>query len=150
MEQEEYRLKRKAQIDETFMHIAEDIASLSHCTRAKVGALIVADKNILAYGYNGTPTGFDNTAEDEIDGKLVTKPETLHAESNAIAKIAKSHLSSEGSTMYVTLSPCFECSKLIIQSGIKRIVYKTEYRETAGLKFLEKCGVLVEKLNTQS
>lgn len=129
------------------MHIAEDVASLSHCTRAKVGAVMVADKNILAYGYNGTPTGFDNVAEIEVDGKLVTKPETLHAESNAIAKIAKSPLSSEGATMYVTLSPCFDCSKLIIQAGIKRLVYKEAYRDTSGLELLQKCGVSVNKLN---
>lgn len=127
------------------MHMAEDIASLSHARRAKVGAILVAGSNILAYGFNGTPTGFDNNAEDEIDGKLVTKPETMHAESNAIAKVAKSTQSSDGSTMYITLSPCFECSKLMIQAGIKRVVYMEEYRDTSGLDLLRKCGVIVEQ-----
>lgn len=142
-----YRTRRNLQIDQVFLQVATDISSLSHAVRAKVGAIIVGkDNNIQAYGYNGTPTGFDNQAEIEVEEKLVTKPETLHAESNAIAKIAKSPVSCEGSTLYVTMSPCFECSKLIIQSGIKRVVYEIPYRETSGIDLLKKCNVKVEHI----
>lgn len=135
--EEQYREKRKNQIDLTFLRMAKNISELSHCTRAKVGALIVnSDKNIIGYGFNGTPTGFDNTAEILVNGILVTKPETMHAESNAIAKIAKSTFSSDGSTMYITLSPCYDCAKLIIQSGIKRVVFSEFYRNTESLDLL--------------
>jgi dCMP deaminase len=146
---EEYRLARNKQIDEVFMDVAISLASLSHAKRAKVAALIVSDdKNILSFGYNGTPSGFDNTAEDLLeDGSLITKPETLHSESNAIAKIAKSTNSSDGATMYVTLSPCLECCKLIIQCGIKKVIYLDEYRKIDGLDLLRQCNIEVVKLN---
>lgn len=144
---EKYRNERNKQVDDVFMGVAKTIAELSHCKRAKVGCIIVGqDKNIMAYGFNGTPSGFDNEAEYEIDGALVTKPETLHSESNAIAKIAKSTLSSDGATIYVTMSPCFECSKLIIQAGIKKVIYLEKYRDTKGIDLLEKCGIEIKQL----
>lgn len=145
--EEKYRNERNKQVDDVFMNVAKDISLLSRCKRAKVGCVIVGkDKNIMAYGFNGTPSGFDNEAEFEVDGKLVTKPETLHSESNAIAKIAKSTLSSDGSTIYVTLSPCFECSKLIIQAGIKHVIYLEKYRDTTGIDLLIKCGIKITQL----
>jgi len=147
LEKEKYRNDRNKQVDEVFMNVAKNIAELSHCKRAKVGCIIVGiDKNIMAYGFNGTPSGFDNNAEYELDGSLVTKPETLHSESNAIAKIAKTTLSSDGAMMYVTMSPCFECAKLIIQAGIRKVVYFEKYRDTKGLDLLEKCGIKTEQI----
>ena len=110
----------------------------------QVGALIVKDKMIISDGYNGTPSGFENICEDENG---VTKPYVLHAEANAITKVAKSGNSSEGATLYVTASPCLECSKLIIQSGIKRVVYKDEYRLTDGVDLLRRAGIEVEKID---
>lgn len=145
---EEYRIKRNKQVDDVFMNVAKTIAELSHCKRAKVGCVIVGiDKNIMAYGFNGTPSGFDNVAEYESNGILTTKPETLHSESNAIAKIAKSTSSSDGATIYVTMSPCFECSKLIIQAGIRKVIYLEKYRDIAGIDLLEKCGIEIKQLN---
>lgn len=131
------------------MEIAERLATLSYATRKKVGAIIVKDNNIIATGYNGTPKSFDNNCEYEVQRQFFTKKEVLHAESNAITKCSKSAQSSEGSTLYVTLSPCFECSKLIIQSGIERVFYKEEYRDIQGLSLLKQCGVSVIKLNTE-
>ena len=119
-------------------------AENSYCKRRKVGALIVKDKMIISDGYNGTPSGFENVCEDENG---VTKPYVLHAEANAITKVAKSGNSSEGATLYVTASPCIECSKLIIQSGIKRVVYRDEYRLTDGVDLLRRAGVEVEKVD---
>ena len=116
----------------------------SYCKRRQVGALLVKDKMIISDGYNGTPSGFENICEDENG---VTKPYVLHAEANAITKVAKSGNSSEGATLYVTASPCLECSKLIIQSGIKRVVYKDEYRLTDGIDLLKKAGIEVEKVD---
>jgi dCMP deaminase len=113
---------------------------LSHCKRRQVGALIVKDKTIISDGYNGTPTGFENFCEDD---EGYTKWYVLHAEANAILKLAKSNHSSVGSTLYVTLSPCRECSKLILQSGIKRVVYVTQYKDTSGLDFLSEADVEV-------
>lgn len=113
-------------------------AENSYCQRRKVGALIVKDKMIISDGYNGTPAGFENVCEDE-DG--LTKAYVLHAEANAITKIARSNNNSEGATLYVTTSPCIECSKLIIQAGIKRVVYFNEYRVTDGLDLLRRAGV---------
>ena len=110
----------------------------SHCERRKVGALIVKDKMIISDGYNGTPSGFENTCEDE-DNK--TKTYVLHAEANAITKVAKSNNSSENSTLYVTTSPCLECSKLIIQAGITRVVFKERYRLDEGVKLLERTNI---------
>ena len=111
---------------------------LSYCKRRKVGALIVKDNMIISDGYNGTPTGFENICEDD---EGYTKWYVLHAEANAIAKVSSSTQSTKGATLYITLSPCRECSKLIFQSGIKRVVYNKKYKDTSGLEFLEKAGV---------
>lgn len=119
-------------------------AKNSYCKRRQVGALIVKERMIISDGYNGTPSGFENICEDETGA---TKPYVLHAEANAISKIAKSGNSSEGSTMYVTASPCLECAKLIIQAGIKRVVYKDEYRLTDGIDLLKCAGIEVVKLD---
>ena len=122
------------------MKMARIWAENSYCVRRQVGALIVKDKMIISDGYNGTPSGFENVCEDEM-GK--TKPYVLHAEANAITKIARSNNNSAGSTMYVTASPCIECAKLIIQAGIKRVVYGEKYRLTDGIDLLERAGVEV-------
>lgn len=123
----------------------------SHCGRRQVGALIVKDSTIISDGYNGTPTGYDNCCEqhyimDDGSDSYETKWEVIHAETNAILKCAKNGISCEGGTLYVTLSPCRDCSKLILQAGISRLVYKEVYRDGAGLKFLENAGVAVNKL----
>ncbi len=123
--------------------MAEIWAKNSYCKRRQVGALLVKDNMIISDGYNGTPSGFENICEENG----VTKPYVLHAEANAISKVAKSGNSSAGATLYVTASPCIECSKLIIQSGIKRVVYKDEYRLTDGVDLLRKAGVEVEKVD---
>lgn len=117
-------------------------AENSYCARRKVGALIVKDRMIISDGYNGTPSGFENVCEDENG---VTKPYVLHAEANAITKVAKSGNSSLGATLYVTASPCIECSKLIIQAGIRRVVYSEDYRSSDGLDLLRRAGIEVEK-----
>jgi len=129
--------------DTRYLEMAQIWAKNSYCKRRQVGALIVKDKMIISDGYNGTPSGFENICEDESG---VTKPYVLHAEANAITKVAKSGNSSEGATLYVTASPCVECAKLIIQSGIKRVVYKDEYRLTDGIDLLRRAGVEVEHL----
>lgn len=116
-------------------------SKLSYARRRKVGCLIVKNNQIISDGYNGTPKGFDNNCEDEVNGILITKPIVLHAESNAISKIAKSNNSAENSTLYVTCSPCFECSKLIIQAGIKRVVHSHFYRVKTGLEILEQANI---------
>ena len=113
-------------------------AENSYCQRRKVGALIVKDRMIISDGYNGTPCGFENVCEDENG---ITKPYVLHAEANAITKVAKSNNSSDGATLYVTAAPCVECAKLIIQSGIKRVVYRDSYRVTDGLELMERAGI---------
>lgn len=118
-------------------------AKNSYCKRRQVGALIVKNRMIISDGYNGTPSGFENICEDETG---ITKPYVLHAEANAITKVAKSNNSSEGATLYITDSPCMECAKLIIQAGISRVVYSNRYRITEGLDLLERAGVLVEQL----
>lgn len=169
--------------DSTYLKIAEIWAQNSFARRAKVGAIIVKDNRIISDGFNGTPSGFDNTCEEYhcsllrnnveecpvspgifISDKLktnshmnyvcngcscsemVTKKEVLHAEANAITKLCQSGQSSEGATIYITMSPCFECAKLIIQAGIKRVVYKEQYRETAGLEMLKEAGIEVVQL----
>jgi dCMP deaminase len=119
-------------------------AENSYCTRRKVGALVVKDRMIISDGYNGTPTGFENICEDDNN---TSKPYVLHAEANAITKLAKSANSSDGATMYVTASPCIECAKLIIQAGIKRVVYTEKYRLTDGIDLLERAGVTVDYLD---
>ena len=129
--------------DHSYLEMAEIWAQNSCCKRRKVGALLVKDRMIISDGYNGTPSGFENICEE--DG--VTKPYVLHAEANAITKVAKSGNSSEGATLYVTASPCLECSKLIIQSGIKRVVYRDEYRLTDGIDLLRRAGIEVERVD---
>ena len=130
--------------DERYLEMASVWAKNSYCKRRQVGALLVKDNMIISDGYNGTPSGFENVCEDENG---VTKPYVLHAEANAITKIAKSGNSSKGATLYVTASPCIECAKLIIQAGISRVVYKDEYRLTDGVDLLRQAGVEVEKLD---
>ncbi|MBN2615182.1 MAG: dCMP deaminase family protein [Bacteroidales bacterium] len=127
--------------DESYLEMARVWAKNSYCKRRQVGALLVKNRMIISDGYNGTPSGFENLCEDE---DYITKPYVLHAEANAITKVAKSNNSSDGATLYVTDSPCMECSKLIIQSGIKRVVYAREYRIKEGLDLLRRAGVQVE------
>lgn len=134
-------------LDVVYLKMAEDLSTLSHAKRRKVGCLIVKDTQIIAEGYNGTPRGFDNSCEfiDSLD-EMYTKPEVLHAESNAITKLARSTNSSQGSTLYVTCSPCFDCAKLIIQSGIERVVYRHMYTNKncmEALALLTKAGISV-------
>lgn len=129
--------------DRQYMRIAKVWADNSRAKRLKVGAILVKDKMIISDGYNGTPTGFENECEDET-GK--TKPYVLHAEANAITKVAKSNNSSEGATLYTLISPCMECAKLIIQAGIKRVVYATEFRTTEGIDLLKRANVEVDKV----
>ena len=128
-------------LDERYLRMARIWAENSYCIRRQVGALIVRGDAIISDGYNGTPSGFENICEDE-DNK--TKPYVLHAEANAITKVAKSNNSSLGATLYVTASPCIECSKLIIQAGIRRVVYSEHYRSTDGIDLLQKAGIEVE------
>ena len=130
--------------DRSYIEMASVWASNSYCKRRKVGALIVKDNMIISDGYNGTPSGFENVCEDENG---VTKPYVLHAEANAITKVAKSGNSSLNATLYVTAAPCLECSKLIIQAGIRRVVYRDEYRLTDGIDLLRTAGIEVEKVD---
>ena len=131
-------MDKQEALDIRYLRMARIWAENSYCTRRKVGALLVKDKMIISDGYNGTPSGFENVCELE-DG--TTKPYVLHAEANAITKVAKSNNNSLGATLYVTASPCMECAKLIIQSGIKRVVYSEKYRLDDGLKLLERAGI---------
>ena len=130
--------------DDKYMKMAFIWATNSYCKRRQVGALLVKDRMIISDGYNGTPSGFENICEDENG---VTKPYVLHAEANAISKVAKSANSADGATLYVTASPCVECAKLIIQSGIRRVVYRDEYRLTDGIDLLRRAGIEVEKID---
>ena len=132
--------------DEKYLRMAKIWATNSYCKRRQVGALIVKDNMIISDGYNGTPSGFENICEDENG---VTKPYVLHAEANAITKVARSGNSAAGATLYVTASPCMECSKLIIQSGISRVVYADEYRLDDGIRLLRRAGIEVEKLEVE-
>lgn len=144
--------------DYQYMRIAKLWSENSHAVRHKVGAILVKDNMIISDGYNGTPSGFDNCCEYEVrslrpeDGEVVelfTKPEVLHAEANAITKVAKSTQSSEGSTLYVTMSPCIECAKLVIQAGIKKVYYDEIYRNTDGLDLLKKAGIELEQIHIE-
>lgn len=127
-------------LDKRYLRMAKIWAENSYCQRRKVGALVVKDQMIISDGYNGTPSGFENVCEDENN---VTKPYVLHAEANAITKIARSGNSSEGATMYITASPCIECAKLIIQAGIKRVIYSEKYRIEDGITLMKKAGIEV-------
>lgn len=130
--------EKQVKIDLRYLEMARIWATNSYCKRRQVGALLVKDKMIISDGYNGTPSGFENKCEDENN---ITKPYVLHAEANAITKVAKSNNSSEGSTLYITTSPCIECAKLIIQAGIARVVFSEKYRITDGLDLLERAGI---------
>ncbi|CAM1348972.1 CMP deaminase [Tenacibaculum litoreum] len=130
--------KKQLKYDIAYLKMANEWGQLSHCIRKKVGALIVKDRMIISDGYNGTPSGFENYCEDE---EGYTKWYVLHAEANAILKVASSTQSCKGATLYITLSPCQQCSKLIHQAGIKRVVYASAYKDRSGLDFLEKAGV---------
>ena len=161
----------KQKFKEAYMDTAIRFAELGHAVRLKVGAIIVKDDRIISIGFNGTPSGWDNNCEDSISGydervmhdpldnrewtydsttkmysALKTKPEVLHAEMNAISKIAKTTESADGATMFVTHQPCMHCAKIIYQSGIAEVYYRTEYRDPSGTQFLEKCGIVVEKI----
>lgn len=131
-------------LDMRYLRMARIWAENSYCQRRKVGALVVKDKMIISDGYNGTPSGFENVCEDENN---VTKPYVLHAEANAITKLARSLNNSDGATLYVTAAPCIECAKLIIQSGIKRVIYAEQYRLTDGIDLLKRANIEVTYLN---
>ncbi|MGB5242129.1 MAG: dCMP deaminase family protein [Lutimonas sp.] len=131
------KIKQK-KYDTAYMRMASEWAKLSYCKRRQVGAIIVKDKMIISDGYNGTPSGFENNCEDD---EGYTKWHVLHAEANAILKVARSTQSCKEATLYITMSPCKECSKLIHQSGITRVVYKTAYKDTSGLEFLDRANV---------
>lgn len=133
---------KQEQFDKSYLRMALVWSANSYCKRRKVGAILVKDRMIISDGFNGTPSGFENICEDE-EGK--TKPYVLHAEANAISKVAKSGNDSSGATLYVTDAPCMECSKLIIQAGIKRVVYMIEYRVRDGIDLLRRAGVEVTK-----
>ena len=136
--------KKQYMLDLRYLKMAQIWAENSYCKRRQVGALVVKDQMIISDGYNGTPSGFENVCEDDNN---VTLPYVLHAEANAITKLARSSNNSEGSTLYITDSPCIECAKLIIQSGIKRLVYRDEYRLTDGVDLLRRAGITVEKVD---
>jgi dCMP deaminase len=148
----------KQKLIDAYMKTAETFAELSHARRLHVGAIVVKDDRIISIGYNGMPAGWDNNCEDEIvvavvDGvpqreikELKTKPEVLHAETNAIAKLAKSNESGMGATMFITHAPCLDCAKLIYQSGISSVLYRNSYRDTSGVEFLTKSGIEVNKV----
>ena len=140
-----YEEEKLRQLDMRYLRMARIWAENSYCVRRQVGALIVKDKMIISDGYNGTPAGFENICEDEVTGK--TKPYVLHAEANAITKVAKSGNNSKDATLYVTASPCMECAKLIIQAGIKRVVYSEKYRLEDGLDLLKRAGIEVVYVN---
>lgn len=135
---------KQYRLDLRYMRMARIWAENSYCQRRQVGALVVKDKAIISDGYNGTPSGFENMCEDD---NYVTKPYVLHAEANAITKLARSSNSSDGATLYVTASPCIECAKLIIQSGIKRVVYAEHYRLEDGINLLKRANINVEYIN---
>lgn len=142
----------KAKLKQAYMKTAETFAELSHARRLHVGAIVVKDDRIISIGYNGMPAGWDNNCEDTIQHSddtvtLKSKPEVLHAETNAIAKLAKSTESGDGAVLFVTHSPCLDCAKLIFQSGIRSVFYRNSYRSTDGTAFLERSGVTVEQVH---
>lgn len=135
---------KQNRLDTVYLNMAKEVATLSHCERQKVGAVLVKDDNVIGFGYNGMPKGMDNTCEE----KGITKDEVIHAEMNAILKAARHGYSVSGATLYLTLSPCKECSKLILQSNVKRVVYLQEYRNTEGLDLLKKF-IFVQKYDNK-
>lgn len=135
--------KKQLKFDKAYLRMAREWGKLSHCKRKQVGAIIVKDRMIISDGFNGTPSGFDNSCEDD---EGLTKWYVLHAEANAILKVAASTQSSKNATLYITLSPCKECSKLIHQAGIIRVVYQNKYKDDSGLEFLKKAGVQIEHI----
>lgn len=139
----ENELSKQTKLDLRYLRMARIWAENSYCKRRQVGALVVKDKMIISDGYNGTPSGFENICEEND----ITKPYVLHAEANAITKLARSSNNSDGSTLYVTASPCIECAKLIIQAGIKRVVYAEKYRLNDGIQLMERAGIKVELLD---
>lgn len=140
----EMNTEKQQNLDKRYLRMARVWAENSYCHRRKVGALVVKDNMIISDGYNGTPSGFENVCEDESNK---TKPYVLHAEANAITKLARSSNSSDGATMYITASPCIECAKLIIQAGIKRVIYSEQYRLDDGIDLLRKAGIEVTYLH---
>lgn len=132
---------KELKLHSLYMDIATRISEMSYAQRKKVGCIAVKDGRIMSMGWNGTPSGFDNECEEMVNGESVTKREVLHAELNMFSKIARSHENVDGADLYVTLSPCFDCSKLIMQSGIKRVFFKEEYRDNSALDFLAKANV---------
>ncbi|MCK0203106.1 dCMP deaminase family protein [Ornithobacterium rhinotracheale] len=139
-------MDKRNKYDIAYLRMAKIWGQLSYCKRKQVGALIVKDRMIISDGYNGTPSGFENTCEDDDNN---TKWYVLHAEANAILKVAASTQSCKGATLYITLSPCKECSKLVYQSGIKRVVYMDQYSDTSGLEFLAKAGVEITQISAE-
>ncbi len=137
---------KQRMFDQRYLDMARIWAKNSYCQRRQVGALVVKQGMIISDGYNGTPSGFENVCEDDNG---ITKPYVLHAEANAITKLARSSNNSDGATIYITASPCIECSKLIIQSGIRRVVYGEKYRLTDGIELLERAGIEVVYLGTE-
>ena len=144
---DETKRSKQEALDKRYLRMASIWAEISYCHRRQVGARFVNDKMIISDGYNGTPSGFENVCEDENN---LTKPYVLHAEANAITKIARSNNSSNGATMYVTASPCIECAKLIIQAGIKRVVYSEKYRLEDGIELLKRAGIEVIYMSIES
>ena len=140
-------ISKQQKYDEAYLRMAREWSQLSHCARRKVGALIVKDRMIISDGYNGTPTGFENICEDE---EGYTKWYVLHAEANAILKVASSNHACKGATLYLTMSPCRECAKLIHQAGIIRLVYAEAYKDPSGIEFRQRAGVVVEQLESQT
>lgn len=139
-----HEVMKQLEVDKKYLRMARIWAENSYCTRLNVGALVVKDKMIISDGYNGTPSGFENNCEDS---EGLTKPYVLHAEANAITKVAASNNNSTGATIYVTNSPCLECAKLIIQAGIRRVVYATAYRITEGVDLLRQAGIRVDHID---
>jgi dCMP deaminase len=136
----------KPKFQKLYNNIAHEVAKMSHARRLQVGAVIVKDDRVISMGYNGMPAGWENNCEStQEDGTLKTRPEVLHAESNAVSKLAKSNDSGDGADIFVTHAPCMECSKLIFQSGIRRVYYSSDYRDDSGIKFLKQSGVEVIK-----
>jgi dCMP deaminase len=137
--------QKQNKYDKAYLKIAKEWGQLSYCQRRKVGAIIVKDRMIISDGYNGTPSGFENCCEDDMG---YTKWYVLHAEANAILKVARSTQTCDGATLYITLSPCKECSKLIHQAGITRVVYHESYKDASGIEFLKKAGVVVDFIDS--